>query len=143
MKSYFIVSLIILLTIGAQGIGYCLGCVTSNFTYTCNGRNCEGFQFTTTATHPIIQGIECKGQKSPCYVRDRYDNATSTEYWIACNATMGGCGSCFDKGDCASCYPGLYLYNYDIENEKHNCRGCSETISGCIKCQNGQVCQIC
>ena len=56
---------------------------------------------------------------------------------------MGGCGSCFEKADCATCYPGLHLYNYDIENDKNNCRACSDSISGCIKCQSGQTCQLC
>jgi hypothetical protein len=143
MKTYLIVSLFISLAFVAQSIDYCQGCVTTNFTYTCNGKNCEGFQFTTATTHPIIQGIECKSGKSPCYVRDRYDNATSTEYWIACNSSLSSCGSCFEKADCATCYAGFHLYNYDIENEKHNCRACSDSISGCLKCSNGQVCQLC
>lgn len=143
MKSYLIVSLFISLAVLAQGIDYCQGCVTSNFTFICNGKNCDGFMFQTNSTHPIIDGIKCIGDKTPCYVRDRYDNVTGTEYWIACNASMSNCGSCFEKTDCHTCYPGSHLYNYDLQNEKHNCRACSDSISGCIKCSSGQTCQIC
>lgn len=113
MKEYLIVSFFISLAIVAQGQNYCENCVGDNFTYVCNGKNCEGFWFRTNNAHPIITGIQCK-QKDPCYVQDHYDNATNTYYYVACNFTMGGCGTCYEKSDCTVCYPGFHQYNYDV-----------------------------
>lgn len=113
MKEYLIVSFFISLAIVAQGQNYCENCVGDNFTYVCNGKNCEGFWFRTNNAHPIITGIQCK-QKDPCYVQDHYDNATNTYYYVACNFTMVGCGTCYEKSDCTVCYPGFHQYNYDV-----------------------------
>jgi len=111
-------------------------------TYLCNAKNCEGFWFKSNNTHPIISGIQCK-LKAPCYVQDRYDNATSTYYFVACNYTMIGCGDCYEKTDCALCYNGFHQYNSDIDTEKNICKSCSESIPGCLKCSSGSNCLVC
>ena len=56
---------------------------------------------------------------------------------------MNGCDSCLEKTDCSLCYPGFHPYNYDIETEKLNCKGCSDSIPGCLKCLTGSSCQVC
>ncbi len=56
---------------------------------------------------------------------------------------MGNCGACFEKTDCTICYSGFHSYNYEVESEKHHCKACSDSVPGCIKCANGQVCQLC
>ncbi len=143
MKLFVIVSLLISLAILAEGIDYCQGCVDSNLKFICNGKMCEGFMFQSTAAQPIVLGIQCRQKKDPCYSQDRFDNTSNTYYYIACNASMASCGTCYEKNDCTSCYPGYYSYNYDIESDKHNCKACSNSIPGCIKCLNGQACLIC
>ena len=113
MTKIFIVSLFICLGFLANAQTYCENCVGDNFTYLCNGKNCQGFWFRTDVPNPVISGIQCR-LKSPCYVQDHFDNATNTYYYVACNYTMTGCDSCPDRTDCNLCYPGFHPFNYDI-----------------------------
>jgi len=111
---------------------------------------CTGCQIGSKLSNGTCSEI----QAAQCESNEYLNNETNTCY--ECNASLENCLECSDGITCTkcdnntvllhgacyppeeTCAPGKYL-----DSQSNDCKNCSDSISNCLICNNGNECTIC